>query len=446
MRSAAANPAGWPAMPGPAGTGPEVMVPGEPPGTARAAGGITLGVEEEFVLLDPAAGTAALAGPDLVRMLGGEPGVQQELMRFQVETATPVCTSLDDLGRELARLRRLTADAAASLGCRLVASGIAPYRTPGLAAMTDQPRYRKLARRYGPLAVQAGSTCGCHVHVGVPSRDLGVQVLARLRPWLATLLAITVNSPIAGGRDTAWASSRYLAWSRWPTAVPPAVWPDAAAYDAAVRGLIGRGAAVDERGIYLLARLSPRYPTVEVRVADACLDAGTAVLLAGLTRALVATALAEARQGTPVPAVPTRWVNAALAAAARRGLAGPGVDPFTGQAADARSLRSRLLDHVYPALSDLGDAQIITGLLHRLDDRGTGADRQRALFASAGSAPSFVEALARATLSGDEPARGGRGRGNGDAHRGGSGQAGHLVQQCRDCRPAGSAAAPVPDR
>ncbi|MGO8891753.1 MAG: glutamate-cysteine ligase family protein, partial [Streptosporangiaceae bacterium] len=151
-------------MPKPDGTAPDVMVPGEPPGTARTAGGITLGVEEEFVLLDPSTGTAVLAGPDLARMLGGEPGVQQELMRFQVETATPVCTSLDDLSRELARLRRLVADAAASLGCRLVASGIAPYRTPGLAAVTDQPRYRKLARRYGPLAAQAGGTCGCHVH------------------------------------------------------------------------------------------------------------------------------------------------------------------------------------------------------------------------------------------------------------------------------------------
>ena len=408
MRSAAVNPAGWPTMPEPDGTEPEVTGPGEPSGTARAAGGITLGVEEEFVLLDPSAGAAVLAGPDLARMLGGEPGIQQELMRFQVETATRVCTSLDDLGRELARLRRLVADAAASAGCRLVASGIAPYRAPGLAAITDQPRYRELARRYGPLMAEAGSTCGCHVHVGVPSRDLGVQVLARLRPWLASLLAITVNSPIAGGRDTAWASRRYLAWSRWPTAAPPAVWPDAAAYDAAVRRLIRRGAALDERSVYLLARLSPRYPTVEVRVADACLDTGTAVLLAGLTRALVATALAETRQGIPVPAAPTRWVNAALAAAARHGIAGPGVDPLTGQAADARSLRSRLLDHVYPALSDRGDAQTITGLLRRLDDQGTGADRQRALLASTRSAPGFVEALARATLSGDEPGRDGQ--------------------------------------
>jgi glutamate---cysteine ligase / carboxylate-amine ligase len=398
MRPAATRSAGWPAMPGPRGTGPDLTVLG-PPGAARATGGITLGLEEEFVLLDPSTGAAVLAGPVLAWMLDGEPGVQQEVMRFQVETATRVCTSLDDLGRELIRLRRLAAGAAASAGCLLVASGIAPYRTPGLAALTDQPRYQELARQFGPLVAGAGGACGCHVHVGVPSRDLGVQVLTRLRPWLAPLLAITVNSPIAGGRDTAWASCRYPAWSRWPTASVPGVWPDAAAYDAAVRRLIGRGAALDEQGIYFPARLSPRYPTVEVRVADVCLDAGTAVLLAGLTRALVATALAEALQGTPLPAAPASWVNAALAAAARHGLAGPAVDPFTGRTADARSAVSRLTDHVYPALSDHGDAQTITGLLRRLDQQGTGADRQRALFASSASPPGFIQALARATLS-----------------------------------------------
>jgi carboxylate-amine ligase len=149
------------------------------------------------------------------------------------------------------------------------------------------------------------------------------------------------------------------------------------------------------------------------------------VLLAGLTRALVATALAEARRGTPVAAAPARQVAAALAAAARQGLAGAGVDPFTGQAVDATALRSRLLDHVRPALSDRGDTQIITRLLHRLDDRGTGADRQRALFTSAASTPAFIKALARATLSGYEPAAGagpmpaGSGRATAWVHRDG---------------------------
>ena len=389
------------ARPGSGGAGRAATVPGGPP-RVRAADGITLGVEEEFVLLDPSTGATVLAGPELVRMLGGEPGIAQELMRFQVETGTRVCTGLDDVGCELIRLRRLAAAAAAQLGCRLVASGVAPYRTPGLAAVTPQPRYQELARRYGPVVAEAG-TCACHVHVGVPSRDLGVQVLARLRPWLAPLLAVTANSPIAGGHDTGWASWRYAIQSRWPTATPPAAWPDAAAYDTAVRRLIGRGAALDERSVYFLARLSPRYPTVEVRIADVCLDAGTAVLLAGLTRALVATALAEARRGTPAAAPPARQVAAALAAAARHGLAGAGADPVTGQAAGAPELRSRLLDHVYPALSDHGDTETITRLLHRLDDRGTGADRQRALFTSAASTPAFITALARATLSGHQP-------------------------------------------
>jgi glutamate---cysteine ligase / carboxylate-amine ligase len=283
-----------------------------------------------------------------------------------------------------------------------VASGTAPFRTPGLAALTDQPRYRELARRYGSITADSG-TCGCHVHVGVPSPDLGVQVLARLRPWLAPLLAVTANSPIADGRDTGWASWRYQLQARWPTVRAPTVWPDAAAYDTAVRRLIARGAALDERSVYFLARLSPRYPTVEVRVADVCLDVDTAVLVAGLTRALVATALAEARQGAPVAAAPARRVAAALDAAARHGLAGTGVDPITGRAVDARTLHRCLLEHVYPALSDSGDTQIITELLHRLDDRGTGADRQRALFTSTASTPAFIQALARATLRGRDP-------------------------------------------
>ncbi len=102
-------------MPGSGGAGRAAAVPGGAPGAVRAAAAVTLGVEEEFVLLDPSTGAAMLAGPELVRMLGGEPGVRQELMRFQVETATAVCTGLDEVGGELTRLRRLAADAAARL-------------------------------------------------------------------------------------------------------------------------------------------------------------------------------------------------------------------------------------------------------------------------------------------------------------------------------------------
>ena len=76
-----------------------------------------------------------------------------------------------------------------------------------------------------------------------------------------------------------------------------------------------------------------------------------------------------------------------------------GADPVAGQAVDALVLRSRLLDHVYPALSDHGDTETVTRLLRRLDDRGTGADRQRTLFTSAAPTPAFITALACATRS-----------------------------------------------
>jgi hypothetical protein len=90
-------------MPGSGSAGRVATVPGGPPGAVRAADAITLGVEEEFVLLDPSTGATVLAAAELVRMLGGRPGVRTELMRFQVETASAVCTSLDEAGRELTR-------------------------------------------------------------------------------------------------------------------------------------------------------------------------------------------------------------------------------------------------------------------------------------------------------------------------------------------------------
>ena len=118
--------------------------------------------------------------------------------------------------------------------------------------------------------------------------------------------------------------------------------------------------------------------------------------------ALVAGVLAEARQGRPPPAAPARWAGASLAVAARNGLAGAAVDPFTGRPAGARALLSSLPGHVQAALSARGDAGHIATLVRRLDHLGTGAGRQRALFAVAGSMPGFVQALARATLSSDE--------------------------------------------
>ncbi|MFI5585977.1 YbdK family carboxylate-amine ligase [Amycolatopsis sp. NPDC051758] len=369
---------------------------------------LTLGVEEEFVLADPVNGGVALAAPRVLALLDGEPAVTPEFLRFQIETATGIRTGLDELRADLLGLRGLVADAAGHAGCLLLASGTPPCGDlPGLPGVTAEPRYQALAARFPELIPQAG-TCACHVHVGIPSPALGVRVLAGLRPWLAPLLALSANSPFAHGADSGWASGRYPLWSRWPTAKPPLDWPDVAAYSASVDESVRRGEAMDAHGVYFYARLSPKYPTVEIRIADVGLTAEDAVLCAGLVRALVVTILEEARAGVAPRPVRTPLVAASLTAAARDGGPGHGIDPFTGEVLPQRLIVDRLLEYVHPALLATGDLATVERQLAAVRAGETGAQLQRALFAEAGSPGAFVAKLASATLAGascSSPAR-----------------------------------------
>lgn len=336
----------------------------------------TVGVEEEFVLLDPRTGAAVPAAPRILAALAGEPGVVPEFLRFQLETLTGVCRSLAEVRADLTRLRRRVSEAAADAVCLAVATGVAPFGAAPL--VTADARYERLAARF-PALVPGAGTCACHVHVGIPSRAAGVRALAGVRPWLGVLLALSANSPYAGGAGSGWASTRYPLWSRWPTARPPAAWHDVAEYDAAVAEAIRSGAAPDARGVYFYARLSPRHPTVEVRIADVCLDAGDAVVLAGLVRALVTTALAGERAAQPSDAAMAQ----SLRAAARHGL----------DRAGAR----RLLAYVRPALAAAGDLEVVHRGWCALADRGGGAARQRALRAESASPAEFAARLAAVT-------------------------------------------------
>jgi carboxylate-amine ligase len=161
-------------------------------------------------------------------------------------------------------------------------------------------------------------------------------------------------------------------------------------------GLAGPGRL--RRDFY--ARLSPKYPTVEIRIADVGLTAEDAVLLAGLVRALVVTILAEARAGVAPRPVRTSLVVASLTAAARDGYPGHGVDPFTGESLPQHLIVGRLLEYVRPAMRATGDLSTIDRQLAVVRAGETGAARQRTLFAEAASPTAFVAKLASATLAG----------------------------------------------
>ncbi|WP_433362902.1 carboxylate-amine ligase [Actinoplanes sp. CA-142083] len=335
----------------------------------------TLGVEEEYLLLDPDTGENAPVAGDVLAALPGELREQSrpEFRRSMLEMVTPVCTSLAELRGHLSVMRRAAATAAARAGARLVPVGATPVAEPDRTP-TDDPRFHAIARHYGPIAHDP-ALCGCHVHVGVPSRAEAIEAGNHLRPWLPVVQALAVNSPLCEGVDTGFASWRSVQLLRWPSLGPAPHHDSPAGYDRTVAALVASGAMLDESMVLWYARPSATFPTVEVRVADVCPAIGDTVLVAALVRALVETA----REGHEAPVVPDELLRAAHWNAARTGMDGTLLDPRTGQARPAWQAVDDLLTHIGPALRRLGDRGTVETELARIRRDGTGAARQRRL-------------------------------------------------------------------
>ena len=350
---------------------------------------LTLGVEEEFLLLDtrmgvptPAAGRVRAAA-EQERVLERDE-VDTELLQAQVEVATPVCAELDEVAAHLTRLRGALATTVARADCRLAATGGAPLLPPRPVPITQKQRYREMYSDAAQL-VDEQLICGMHIHVAVPDRSAGAAALGRLRPWLPLLVALGANSPFWDGRDTGFASWRTVVFGRWPVSGSPPFFADAAHYEERVATLLATGVVPDRRQMYWHARLSEDYPTVEVRAPDVQLDVDSAVTLAGIARALVATALRETRRGPRPLDPPASVLQAAGWHAARHGLGADLVDPRTGTPQPAADAAHGLLDHLTPALNELGDLDRVTAGVRRLLSAGTGAERQRAALIHGGA-------------------------------------------------------------
>jgi carboxylate-amine ligase len=224
-----------------------------------------------------------------------------------------------------------------------------------------------------------------------------LQILNHLRPWLPIFQAATANSPLFAGHDTGYASWRSMQWERWPTVGPTPYLKSHEHYEQLVADLIASGAMLDEGMLYWYARLSARYPTVEIRMGDVCPTLDDALLLAALARALVATLLDDVRAGRPAPDVAQPLVAAAHWRAAHDGLEGLNIDMATREARPAWRLMRQLFDYVRPQLDRHGDLEMATVLLGRLRARGSGAARQRAVLAREGSVAAVVDWLAAVT-------------------------------------------------
>lgn len=350
-----------------------------------------VGVEEEFLLVRRASAALAPLGDEAVAVAqrGADGQYEHELKREQVELGSGVHESMTELTDDLRRLRASLAAGADRQGARLAALATSPLDQ--VATSTPDERYERMTALFGLVGRQQ-LTCGMHVHVDVASPDEGVRVLDGLRPWLPLLRALSANSPYFSGQDTGYASYRTILWGSWPSAGVVEPFGSLTGYEAARTALIDSGAALDDGMIYFDARLSARYPTVEIRVADVCPYAADAVTIAALARGLVETVAAG---GLPVPVVRTELLRAAHWRAARWGMDGDLLDLGTGGPAPAWQLVRALCRAL-----DLGDdGPLVENGLAAIEARGTGARLQREAYAKQRSWGDVVDAVAEQTLA-----------------------------------------------
>ncbi len=378
----------------------------------------SVGVEEELLIVEPGTGRPRALASAIIRAAGlgaEEPGsggrgaderpagelyavqpLEFELQKQQLEIDTRPCYSLDELSRELRRCRAAAAAAAARAGVTVAAHGTSPVAVHPEVVPTS--RYQAMAEAFG-LTAQEQLTCGCHVHVGISSAEEGVAVLDRIQPWLATLLALSANSPFWQGVDSAYASFRYQAWGRWPCSGPTYQFGSVEVYQATVQQMIDTETLLDSGMVYFDARLSQHYPTVEVRIADVCQHAEDAVLIAALIRGLVETEARNWQAGRSDPPTRTEQLRLARWRASRSGLDDVLINPVTFRPDKAVAVTGLLVKHVRDALADAGDTLLVAGLLDAVLHRGNGAVAQRSEYQRRGRLTDVVTAAAATTTS-----------------------------------------------
>ncbi len=349
-----------------------------------------LGVEEEFHVVDLTTRELVARGPELFDRLPDT--FTAELQKSVVESNSSVCTRLDELRTDLQRSRAQLVSIADGLGLGVVAAGTVPLVDPEVLDLTDNDRFRQMHADY-QLLVREQLICGTQVHVDVPDRDVAVAVTQRLVPWLPVLLALSASSPFWLGQDSGYASSRSLAWQRWPTAGGSGA-TTAAEHDALVADLVLSETISDPGMIYFDVRPATNLPTLELRIADSCPDVDGIVLMAGLFRALVRRECDAVVAGMPPAELAAPLQRAAIWRAARSGLEGDLLDlPRSARPVPAAVAVAGLLEHVRAHLVAAGDWEQVSGLAERAVAHGSSSSQQRRAFERRGRLADVVDLL-----------------------------------------------------
>ena len=362
---------------------------------------LTVGVEEEYMLLDPDSLELAQRSEDILTAeASGEFAemVSAELFESLVEFHTPVCSSIGELDRELHRIRAHAVSVASAQGLRLGSAGTHPFSLFEHQRVTDRDRYRALIAEL-QYAARRELIFGLHVHVAVDDPDHAVRLTGALQSHLCELVALSASSPFWRGHPTGLASCRHVIFSSFPRSGPPPRFDSYEQFAATVGELVACGCIEDYTRIWWDIRPHPRFGTVEVRVLDAVSRVEDAVALAAYVQALVASRVAAYGAGKRVAEHHQMLTGENKWRAERYGLRATVIDLDSGGPMPITAMIERTLRDVAPHARELGCDRELEGI-RRILREGNGAERQLAIYASTGDVGAVTRDIADSTCRG----------------------------------------------
>ena len=347
----------------------------------------TIGIEEEYLLVDLESGELVDAAPeglieDCDKAFPDQ--VHPELLQCQVEIGSRPRANMADLRQDLVDLRSIVAETAASYGVGIIAASTHPWASWRTQRYTVQERYRLLGERMQAV-MQRMTICGMHVHVGVEPDSLRFDLFNQVSYILPHLLALSTSSPYLEGRDTGLKSFRIALYSELPRTGLPEQYENESDYQREIDLLVATGVIEDASRIWWDVRPSTRYPTLEMRISDVCTLLDDAVCIAALYRCWLRMLWRMKcnnqrwRRYSNFLISQNRWL--AMRYGMERGL----IDFGRREMVPYPELLEELLDIIQPDAEHFGCVAEVTHA-RTIVQRGTSADRQRATYAAARAA------------------------------------------------------------
>lgn len=360
----------------------------------------TLGIEEEFQLVRSTTGELCSCAQSILEQ--GTPyfeeQIKPEMLQSTVELISNVLPDIAMARKELQTQRALLARLVDKEGMALVSAGTHPSSSWKDQDTSQGERYIELEAEYQDLS-RSLLIFGLHVHVGIENKALGVTLMNQVRTWLPQLLALSSNSPFWSGRMTGIKSYRSVVWKRFPRSGISDLFESQAHFDRYVQDLVDMGCIDNGKKIWWDIRPHPFFDTVEFRVCDMPLTLDDTLGIAALCQALVAKLTQLDKQGKVVPTLRRDYIDENKWRSMRYGLDAEVIDFVHHRCISMRDSIKELLDFVDDVVDDLGSRREIDYIRALMDDpRGTGADRQIAVYQETGDIQKVSQFLMEQTM------------------------------------------------